>query len=47
LPDRGEFGLVEREEMLDFERRQRSGKPVLAEVSMLPSADRGLFLRAG
>jgi hypothetical protein len=47
FPNRGKFTLIEREEVLDLERRQRLGKPLLTEISMFPLIDRRLFYRAG
>jgi hypothetical protein len=47
FPDRSKLIFIEREKVLDLERRQRLGKSLLAEVSMLPWIDRRLFCRAG
>jgi hypothetical protein len=47
FPNRRKFTLVEREEVLDLERGQRLGKPLLTEVAMFPLIDRRLFYRAG
>ena len=44
--NRSQFALVESEEMLDLERRQRRGKPVLTEVSMFPPTHRTHLHRA-
>ena len=43
----GQFAHVEREEMLDLERRQRPGEALLAEISVVPPTHRQLRRRAG
>ena len=47
FPNDAKFTLVESEEVLDLERGQCLGKPLLTKIAMFPMIGRRLFYRAG